>query len=124
MLKCRVFSDPYFPVFNPNFETPYLDTFHALMSIEDLACYKPKTMHTNRCYFDTLVAAKHAGLTCHDDLMLVLEYVEDQTTFSVRSKNACMIACNINLAVELVSLESFECTHKEVFFRMQLEEEK
>ena len=94
------------------------------MPIEDLACYKPKTMHTNRCYFDTLVAAKHAGLTCHDDLMLVLEYVEDQTTFSVRSKNACMIACNINLAIELVSLESFECTHKEVFFRMQLEEEK
>ena len=97
-----------------------ISKLRILMSIEeDLACYKPKTMHNNPCYFSALVAAKHEDLTCHDDLMLVLEYVEH---FSVRSKNACMIALNINLAIELVSLESSECTHKEVFFRMQLED--
>lgn len=97
-----------------------ISKLRILMSIEeDRAFYKPKTMHNNPCYFSALVAAKYEDLTCHDDLMLVLEYVEH---FSVRSKNACMIALNINLAIELVSLESSECTHKEVFFRMQLED--
>lgn len=36
--------------------------------------------------------------------------------FSVRSKDLCMIACNTHLVTQLVSLESFECTHKEIFF--------
>ena len=87
-----------------------------MSSKEDLACDKPKTIHNSPCKFDSVVAAKHAGLTYHDDLMLVMEYVEDQTTFSIRSKIVCMIACDIHLAVQLVSLESFECSHKEVFF--------
>ena len=49
-------------------------------------------MHTSLCYFNTLVTAKHGCLTYLDNLMLVLGYVEDQTIFSVRSKNVCMIA--------------------------------
>ena len=85
------------------------------MSTEKV-CHKSRTIHTCPCYCDTLVAAKHTGLICLYDLMLVLECVENQTTFSVRSKNVCMITCNIHLAIQLMSLESFECTYKKCFF--------
>ena len=71
------------------------------MSIEEDISYEPKTIGTSPCYFDTSVEIKHVGLTCYDDLMLVL---------------TCMIACNTHLATQLASLESFECTHKEIFF--------
>ena len=35
-----------------------------------------------------------------------------------------MIPRNIHLAIQLVSLESFECAHKEVFFRVTIEEQE
>lgn len=51
------------------------------MSIEEDISYEPKTIGTSPCYFDTSVEIKHVGLTCHDDLMLVLTYTENQTFF-------------------------------------------
>ena len=65
------------------------------MSVEEVCC-KPRTVHTLLRYFDTLVTAIHGRLTCLDNLMVVLGYVENQTIFSVRSKNVCMIARNIS----------------------------
>ena len=45
--------------------------------------------------------------------MLVLGYVEDQTIFSVRSKNVWLkYSLKYISGDSIMSLKSFECTHK------------
>lgn len=52
------------------------------MSIDNEdVCYNPIIVHTCPRYFNALVKVKHAGITCHDQMMLFLEYWEIQTFF-------------------------------------------
>lgn len=82
------------------------------MSINEDICYETKKFHSCPCYFDALVTAEHAKITCHDKVMLIFEHWENKMVFSIRDKGACMIACNMHVAIQVVTLESFDCTHE------------
>ena len=43
---------------------------------------------------------------------------------SVSHRNNCVIACSNHTAVQLISLESFACTHKEIYFRVTIDDER
>ena len=45
-----------------------------------------------------------------------------QFVFSVLHRNNCLIICNNHIAVQLICLESFFCTHKEIYFRVTIDD--
>ena len=94
------------------------------MLIDEDFCYKPKKICSCSCYFHALGKTKHAGITCHDEMMLIVEHWENKVFFfSVRHKDVCMIACNTQVATQLVNLGSFDCTRKEVHFHVAIEDD-
>ena len=63
-------------------------------------------------------------VTCHDEMMLIVEHWENKVFFfSVRHRDVCMIACNTQVLFQLVNLGNFDCTRKEVHFRVATEDD-
>lgn len=91
----------------------------------EIKCGKTVKIYCCPCRCDSLVIAKFSGETCHDEILKFINISEEQHIFSTMStKTDCIMVSREHVALQLIILEDFNCTHDKIYFTMNANEKK